>query len=106
MAGHMGNRVRTVQNLLVMRIDTIDDLIFLKGCLAGPPGSFVRVSDAIKKCLSRGRERLRQTELGLSQSEQRGIGNGVNSLPFPTVTRSMVEQLGLPKTILYQNERK
>ena len=106
MAGHMGNRLRTTQNLLVMKVDTAENLIFLKGCLAGPPGTYVRVSDALKKCISRARERQRRTLLGLSDTELLGIGNGVNSLPFPAATKALVEQLSLPEAILFKNEVK
>lgn len=106
MAGHMGNRLRTVQNLLVMRVDTVDNVVFLKGCLAGPPGSFVRVQDALKKCISQGRERERRTVMGLSDTELPGLGNGVASLPFPAASKDMVQQLGLPESIMYNAERK
>lgn len=106
MAGHMGNRLRTLQNLLVMRVDTSENLVFLRGSIPGPPGKFVRVSDSIKKCVSKARERKRRTELGISDTPLPGIGNGVNSLPFPACTPQMVKQLGLPSSILYNNEKK
>jgi len=106
MAGHMGNRLRTQQNLLVMRVDTVDNLVFLKGCVAGHNGNFVKISDAIKNCVSRGRERQRRTALGLSDQPLVGVGNGVASLPFPAATKSMVKEMGLPQSILYNNERK
>ncbi|KEI36397.1 uncharacterized protein L969DRAFT_91045 [Mixia osmundae IAM 14324] len=49
MAGHMGNRTRTQQNLLLVRIDTALNLLFVKGCVPGHTGTFVRVCDALKK---------------------------------------------------------
>lgn len=106
MAGHMGNRLRTLQNLLVMRIDTTENLVYLKGALPGPPGGFVRVRDSIKKCVSQARERQRRTLLGLSETPLTGVGNGVESLPFPAATPEMVKQLNLPVSILYNNEKK
>ncbi len=35
MPGHMGNRRRTVRNLLVIRVDAEDDRIFLRGAIPG-----------------------------------------------------------------------
>lgn len=106
MAGHMGNRLRTQQNLLVMRVDLADNLVFLKGCVAGHKGNFVKVSDAIKNCVSRGRERQRRTALGLTDQPLVGVGNGISTLPFPAATKTMVQQMGLPDSILYDNEKK
>lgn len=106
MAGHMGNRNRTQQNLLVMRVDTSENLVFLKGAIPGPPGNFVRVKDSLKKCISLARERKRRTELGISDTPLPGVGNGVDTLPFPACTPEMVKQLNLPETIIYNNEKK
>lgn len=106
MSGHMGNRLRTQQNLQVMRIDVPENLIFLKGALPGAPGGFVRVSDAIKKCISKGRDRQRRTVLGLSEGPLPGIGHGVSSLPFPAGTVDLVKQLNMPASMLYNNEKK
>lgn len=49
MAGHMGNKTRTVQNLLVYQIDPDRDLVFVEGHVPGKRGSMVRVKDAVKK---------------------------------------------------------
>jgi large subunit ribosomal protein L3 len=106
MAGHMGNRTRTLQNLLVMRVDTADDLVFLRGSIPGPPGRYVKVSDSIKKCISKARDRQRRTNLGISDVPLPGIGNGIASLPFPAGTPEMVKELGLPGSILYNYEKK
>src|ERR1043166_6376709 len=48
MAGHMGARNRTQQNLEVVRTDVERGLIFLKGSVPGHKGSWVTVEDAIK----------------------------------------------------------
>lgn len=98
--------MRTTQNLLVMRVDPAENLLFLKGCLAGSPGGYVRVKDAIKKCLSQAQERERRTQLGLSDQPLPGIGNGVSSLPFPAGSKALVDSWKLPETILYNNEKK
>ncbi|KAK4048743.1 ubiquitin-specific protease ubp15 [Microbotryomycetes sp. JL221] len=49
MAGRMGGDRVTTQNLLVHRIDNYHDVVYVKGAVPGAPGSFVRVTDALKK---------------------------------------------------------
>lgn len=49
MAGQMGNEVVSVQNLKVYGIDLEDNLIFVEGAVPGANGTFVLVSDAVKK---------------------------------------------------------
>ncbi len=48
MAGHMGARNRTQQNLEIVRTDPIRGLLFVKGSIPGHKGSWVTVSDAVK----------------------------------------------------------
>jgi large subunit ribosomal protein L3 len=48
MAGHMGARNRTQQNLEVVRTDPIRGLLFIKGSVPGHKGSWLTVEDAIK----------------------------------------------------------
>ena len=48
MAGHMGARNRTQQNLEVVRTDPIRGLLFIKGSVPGHKGAWLTVADAIK----------------------------------------------------------
>jgi len=48
MAGHMGARNRTQQNLEVVRTDPIRGLLFIKGSVPGHKGSWLTVSDSVK----------------------------------------------------------
>jgi large subunit ribosomal protein L3 len=48
MAGHMGARNRTQQNLEVVRTDPARGLIFIKGSVPGHKGSWLTIQDAIK----------------------------------------------------------
>ena len=48
MAGHMGARNRTQQNLEIVRTDPIRGLLFIKGSVPGHKGSWLTVSDAVK----------------------------------------------------------
>ena len=48
MAGHMGDRQRTQQNLEIVRTDSERGLIFVKGSVPGHKGAWLIVADAIK----------------------------------------------------------
>jgi large subunit ribosomal protein L3 len=48
MAGHMGDRQRTQQNLEVVRTDDERGLIFVKGSVPGSKNSWLTVKDAVK----------------------------------------------------------
>lgn len=48
MSGHMGNAMRTAQNLEVVRIDEERNLILVKGAVPGPKGGDVVLSPAVK----------------------------------------------------------
>ncbi len=48
MAGHMGARNRTQQNLEVVRTDPARGLIFIKGSVPGHKGSWLTIQDAVK----------------------------------------------------------
>ena len=48
MAGHMGNKVRTMQNLEIIKSDLENDLLYVKGSIPGSKNSEVLVKRAIK----------------------------------------------------------
>lgn len=48
MAGHMGDRERTQQNLEIVRVDDDRGLIFVKGSVPGAKNGWLTVSDAVK----------------------------------------------------------
>ena len=49
MAGQMGNETVTVQNLKVFGTDAAENLIFVEGAVPGANGTFVLITDAVKK---------------------------------------------------------
>jgi large subunit ribosomal protein L3 len=51
MAGHMGHRRVTVQNLEVVGVDRERGLVLVKGGVPGARGGYVRVTDAVKRAL-------------------------------------------------------
>ncbi len=49
MAGHLGSEQVTTQNLKVVAVDLEDHLILIEGAVPGADGSWILVSDAVKK---------------------------------------------------------
>ncbi len=54
MAGHMGDRRVTTQNLVVVSTDEDRGLILVKGAIPGAEGGWVLVRDAVKKAVPEG----------------------------------------------------
>ncbi len=54
MAGHMGDRQRTQQNLEIVRTDDERGLIFIKGSVPGAKNSWLLIRDAVKLPLPEG----------------------------------------------------
>jgi len=48
MAGHMGNKIRSMQNLEVIRTDLENELIYLKGSIPGSKNSEVLLKQSVK----------------------------------------------------------
>ena len=49
MAGHMGSKVRTIQNLEIIKSDLENNLIFVKGSIPGSKNSLVLIQKNVKK---------------------------------------------------------
>lgn len=49
MAGHMGAKKVTIQNLEVVRVDAEDNLILVKGAVPGPKKALVEIRSAVKQ---------------------------------------------------------
>ena len=48
MAGHMGAKNRTQQNLEIVRTDALRGLLFVKGSVPGSKGGWLMVKDSVK----------------------------------------------------------
>ena len=48
MAGHMGDKIRTMQNIEIIKTDTVNNLIYLKGSIPGSKNSDVMIKKAVK----------------------------------------------------------
>ena len=48
MAGHMGNKIRTIQNIEIIKTDSDNNLIYLKGSIPGSKNAEVLIKKAVK----------------------------------------------------------
>ena len=48
MAGHMGSKFRTIQNLEIIKSDLENNLIFIKGAIPGSKNSIVLIKESVK----------------------------------------------------------
>ncbi|MDO4436097.1 MAG: 50S ribosomal protein L3 [Cardiobacteriaceae bacterium] len=48
MAGHLGNRVCSIQNLEILRVDVDNNLLLIKGAVPGAKGGYVVIRPSIK----------------------------------------------------------
>ena len=53
MAGHMGDKLRTMQNIEIIKSDLENDLLYLKGSIPGPKNAEVLVKKAVKNIKKR-----------------------------------------------------
>lgn len=89
MAGRLGGERTTVQNLLVMRVDTGLNLIYVKGAVPGVDDADVLISDAKKKLALMAESKAKK---GLTGPDL--LPGAVQSLPFPAGTKEMEQKLG------------
>ncbi|KAF8643833.1 hypothetical protein AX16_008850 [Volvariella volvacea WC 439] len=87
MAGRMGGKRVTVQNLAVVRVDSNLDLIFVRGCIPGVDDAHVLVRDAKKKMNALGNHNQAK---GLYEKV---LPKGVDDLPFPAGTAELAKSL-------------
>jgi len=97
MAGRMGGKRITTQNLHVVRIDNTLNLVFVRGCVPGYDDAHVLVRDAKKKMVA------------LSQHSQakglyeKVLPKGVSDLPFPAGTEELAKTL--PPIVVAPSQR-
>ena len=49
MAGRLGNKKVTIQNLKVLKIDADNNILLVKGAVPGHKGSIISIFDSVKK---------------------------------------------------------
>jgi large subunit ribosomal protein L3 len=87
MAGRMGNKRITTQNLVVVRVDSSLDLIFVRGAVPGVDDAQVLIRDAKKKMVMMGQH---NNAKGLYEKV---LPKGVDDLPFPAGTKELAKHL-------------
>lgn len=97
MAGRMGGKRITTENLEVVQIDTDLDLVFVKGCVPGVDDAHVMVRDAKKSVVQLATANYAK---GL---DDKILPRGVLDLPFPAGTKEMTT--GLPTIIAAPSKR-
>jgi len=68
MAGHMGDKYRTMQNLEIIKSDLDNNLIFIKGSIPGSKNSVVLIKKAVKKINRTTTEEKEKLKKNLSKS--------------------------------------
>lgn len=80
MAGHMGDKNRTQQNLEIVSTDVERGLIFVKGSVPGSKGGWLIVKDAVKVS--------RHADAPLPASIKAAANNNASAEPAPEATES------------------
>ena len=76
MAGHMGDKVRTIQNLEIIKSDLENNLIYLKGSVPGSKNSLVLIKKNVKNInrvstLKKGSEPQQETKTIIKENKKR-----------------------------------
>ena len=81
MAGHMGDKIRTIQNLEIIKSDVENNLLYLKGSIPGSKNSEVLVQKAVKniKRLTI-KEKIEAVENAKKKIDNKNIFNKINNL--------------------------
>ncbi|KAH8980944.1 mitochondrial 50S ribosomal protein L3 [Lactarius hatsudake] len=87
MAGRMGGKRITAQNLHVVRIDNTLNLVFVRGCVPGVDDAHVLIRDAKKKMVASAQHNQAK---GLYEKV---LPKGVLDLPFPAGTEELAKTL-------------
>ncbi|TFK30015.1 ribosomal protein L3 [Coprinopsis marcescibilis] len=86
MAGRMGGKQVTVQNLAVVRVDSALNLVYVRGAVPGIDDGPVYIQDA-KKVMAVGKHNE------VKGKTEKILPKGVDDLPFPAGTAELAKQL-------------
>ncbi|WVN86877.1 50S ribosomal protein L3 [Cryptococcus depauperatus CBS 7841] len=99
MPGHMGNRPRTTQNLLIHRVDHVLNLLYVRGCVPGADDSFIYVRDSKRLVASKS-----QLAMKKGKEQEEWLSKGVLSLPIPAGTVERVKKENWPEVVEWKGE--
>ena len=111
MAGHMGARNRTQQNLMIVRTDVERGLIFVKGSVPGSKGGWLMVTDAVKVPLPENvpfpaAMRRNADEVASDDAPAGMVEANAEQEAAPTFTQEQVEAMAAEQTADENNEAK
>ena len=93
MAGHMGDKFRTMQNLEIIRSDIENNLIFVKGSIPGSKNSIILVQKNVKKInKTTTLEKNKKITIELSKSETKTKEKNVTKKDSPKVKNPSKEE--------------
>ena len=81
MAGHMGDKLRTMQNIEIIKTDLENELLYLKGSIPGAKNSEIMVKQSIKNLVLTNK---------MERPFQPGIGCDVRKMLFENFTVATV----------------
>jgi len=74
MAGHMGDKIRTIQNLEIIKSDIENNLIFIKGSIPGSKNSLVLIEKTAKNInKTTTQEKIKKIQAQLSQKTTKKV---------------------------------
>jgi large subunit ribosomal protein L3 len=97
----MGGYQRTTHNLMVHRIDTTLNLMYVRGAVPGFEDAFISVRDAV-----RGVKWRAEKAFFKGKDQEEWLKEGVVDLPMPTVTPERLERENWPAVIDWPGEGK
>jgi large subunit ribosomal protein L3 len=94
MAGRMGGKFRTTQNLLVHRVDLALNLIYVRGHVPGVDDQYIEVSDAVRKVKWKAEDSFMS-----GKDSDDWLDEGVTGLPMPGLTLEDVKSGEWPEVV-------
>ena len=107
MPGHMGNKVRTIQNLEIIKSDLENNLIFVKGSVPGSKNSLVLIQKNVKKInRTTTLEKNNKIQTQSSKKDEKKIGTTKTSNQEKTLTNEVVKKANnIFESYFSENER-
>ena len=93
MAGHMGDKNTTVQNLEIEKIDLEDNVLLVKGAVPGSIGSFLKITPSIK-----GDEKL-SLEAPVDEAPVEDVSAKGAAIDETEVEKAPVEEAAVEETV-------
>ena len=97
MAGHMGDRNTTVQNLEIEKIDFDENVLLVKGAVPGSIGSFVKVTPSIKDGAKLSLEQIVEEAVDATKTEE--VVENIAEVATPEAPKEEIQNTEAKETI-------